>query len=93
MRSFIWNYKFIIYKKFVPDGLFSVNHCSLNKTVINIITINVCCLKRRIQYPEFLELVNDNDILFFVETKTDDVNEINLPGFIVHPRTFIRSRG
>jgi len=63
--------------------LFSVNHCSLNKTVINILTINVCGLKRRIQYPEFLELVNDYDILCFVETKTDDVDEIDLPGFII----------
>ena len=63
--------------------MFSVNHCSLNKTVINILTINVCGLKRRIQYPEFLELVNDYDILCFVETKTDDVDEIDLPGFIM----------
>lgn len=63
--------------------MFSVNHCSLNKTVINILTINICGLKRRIQYPEFLELVNDYDILCFVETKTDDVDEIDLPGFII----------
>ena len=35
----------------------------------------------RVQYPEFLELVNDYDILCFVETKTDDVDEIDLHGF------------
>jgi hypothetical protein len=40
-------------------------------------------LKRRIHYPEFLELVNDYDILCFVETKTGDVDEIDLPGFII----------
>ena len=63
--------------------MLSVNHYSLNKTVINILTINVCGLKRRIHYPEFLELVNDYDILCFVETKTGDVDEIDLPGFII----------
>jgi hypothetical protein len=67
----------------IDNGLFSVNHCSLNKTVINIITINVCGLIRRIQYPECFELVNDYDIFCFVETKTDDVDEIDLPGFII----------
>jgi hypothetical protein len=30
-----------------------------------------------------LTLVNDYDILCFVETKTDDVDEIDLPGFII----------
>ena len=35
------------------------------------------------KYPEFLELVNDYDILCFVETKTGDVDEIDLPGFII----------
>ena len=41
----------------IDTELFAVNHCSLDITVINIHTINVCGLKRRIQSPEILELV------------------------------------
>jgi exonuclease III len=55
----------------------------LLQTKYVFVYFNVCGLKRRIQYPEFLELVNDYDILCFVETKTDDVDEIDLPGFII----------
>ncbi|CAG2216217.1 unnamed protein product [Mytilus edulis] len=39
--------------------------------------------QRRIQYPEFIELIQNYDILCFVETKTDDVDEINIPGYTV----------
>ena len=46
--------------------------------------INVCGLAKRIQYPEFKELIEGYDILCFVETKTDDADEINLPYFILH---------
>jgi hypothetical protein len=31
-----------------------------------------------------MELIEGYDILCFVETKTDDADEINLPGFILH---------
>ena len=61
--------------------MYNVNECLVDKTVINIITFNVCGLKRRIQYPEFLELLNEFSILCFVETKTDDLDVIDLPGY------------
>jgi len=55
----------------------------VNKGVINLLSLNVCGLIRRSQYPDFIELINKYEILCFVETKTDDPDEINLPGFDV----------
>ena len=57
---------------------------NVNKNVVKLLMINVCGLVKRIQYPEFMELIEGYDILCFVETKTDDADEINLPGFILH---------
>ena len=33
------------------------------------------------EYPEFLEFVNDYDLLLFSETKIDDTDIISFPGF------------
>ena len=41
----------------------------------------MCGLSKRANYPEFIELVNKYDVLCFVETKTDDCDQIDLPGF------------
>jgi hypothetical protein len=49
----------------------------VNSTVVKLLMINVCGLVKRIQYPEFMELIEGYDILCFVETKTDDADEIN----------------
>ena len=57
---------------------------NVNKNVVKLLMINVCGLVKRIQYPEFMGLIEGYDILCFVETKTDDADEINLPGFILH---------
>ena len=48
---------------------------------LNILSLNVCCLNKRSNYPEFIELVNKYDVLCFVETKTDACDQIDLPGF------------
>jgi exonuclease III len=45
---------------------------NINKNVVKLLMINVCGLVKRIQYPEFMELIEGYDILCFVETKTDD---------------------
>ncbi|CAC5420220.1 unnamed protein product [Mytilus coruscus] len=65
----------------IDNDLCNVNKRLVDKSVINIITLNVCGLKRRIQYPEFLELINEFSILCFVETKTDNLDVIDLPGY------------
>jgi hypothetical protein len=46
-------------------------------------------LIRRSQYPYVIELINKYEILCFVETKTDDADEINLPAFdVIMKNTF-----
>jgi hypothetical protein len=46
-------------------------------------------LIRRSQYPDVIELINKYEILCFVETKTDDADEINLPAFdVIMKNTF-----
>ena len=59
-------------------------HCDcVNEGVINLLSLNVGGLIRRSQYPDFIELMNKYEILCFVETKTDDADKINIPGFDV----------
>jgi uncharacterized protein YlxW (UPF0749 family) len=59
-------------------------HCDcVNQGVINLLSLNVCGLIRRSQYPDVIELINKYEILCFVETKTDDADKINIPGFDV----------
>ena len=53
----------------------------MNKT-FNVLTLNCCGIRTKLNYPEFHELVNDFDVLCLVETKTDDLDEIIIPGFI-----------
>ena len=54
---------------------------NLNKT-FNVLTLNCCGIRTKLNYSEFHELVNDLDVLCLVETKTDDLDEIIIPGFI-----------
>ena len=51
---------------------------------MKIHVISICCgTKLRLQYPEFCELVCNQDIIDFIkETKTDDLDTIELPGYI-----------
>jgi hypothetical protein len=57
----------------------SVNDC--NNNCINLLSLNCCGIKSRLQYPEFQNMIRNHDILCFVETKTDDLVVINFPGF------------
>ena len=50
---------------------------------INVLSINVCGLKSKLNIPEFTELINSYDIIGFQETKLDDVDEINIDGYTV----------
>jgi hypothetical protein len=49
--------------------------------MFNILALNCCGLKNKLQYPEFQELLRANDIICLVESKTDDTDEILLPVF------------
>ena len=43
--------------------------------------MNCCGVKLRLQYPEFCELIKKNDIVCLQETKTDDIDKIDLEGY------------
>lgn len=64
---------------------------------LSIGSLNVCGLKRRNQYPEFVELVNNFDILCLSETKLDHTDVISCEGytFFSQPRkqNYIRKSG
>ena len=47
-------------------------------------SLNVCGIKRKLQYPEFINFISNYDILCFVESKTDDTDVIEIPGFVSH---------
>ena len=72
------------------DSLFT-SSCenSLNSTFgnnllsnnINIMCLNCCGIKSRLKYPEFGNLIEKYDIICLVETKTDDLDVIDFPGY------------
>ena len=59
--------------------------------------LNVCGLKRRIQYPEFLTFIKNHKILCFAETKLDSHDIISIDGYTYfnQPRrqSYIRKSG
>lgn len=49
-----------------------------------MLNINVCGLRSKLIDPEFTSFVSEYDIVLFVDTKTDDNDELSLPGFQCH---------
>ena len=43
----------------------------------------------KFNYPEFIEMINDFDILCLVETKTDVCDIITIPGYIVKMKNLL----
>ena len=73
----------------------NVNNQSLNvnvnKNVVKLLMINVCGLVKRIQYPEFMELIEGYDIqLTLIVSNSVDSNLrlsrifIEVPNFVVY---------
>ena len=62
-----------------------MNNCKYckDKNVFNILSLNCCGIKSKLNYPEFVEFISEFDILCLLETKTDDCAEINIPGYSV----------
>jgi hypothetical protein len=54
--------------------------------ILNILYVNCCglVLVNKLHYPEFENLIEKHNIVRFVETKTDDMDEIKLPGYKFH---------
>ena len=57
---------------------------------LNILSLNCCGVKLRLQYPEFCQLVCNQDIICLQETKTDDLDTIELPGYIFKMKNRIK---
>ncbi|KAL4239214.1 hypothetical protein ACF0H5_000031 [Mactra antiquata] len=52
---------------------------SLHSDNLRIGSLNVCGLKRRYKYPEFVSFVNQFDILCLSETKVDQYDVFDIP--------------
>ena len=48
---------------------------------IKLLSLNVCGLKSRLKTPEFHELISSYDIIGVQETKLDDADSIEIPGY------------
>jgi hypothetical protein len=57
------------------------NNVNSNDNLLRIVYLNCCGIKTKLQYPEFRNLIQSYDIVGFVETKTDDIDKITLPGY------------
>lgn len=50
---------------------------------LKILTLNVCGLSSKLQIPEFIDLINCYDIIGIQESKTDDCDDIHIPGYSI----------
>eukprot|EP00745_Piridium_sociabile_P022928 TRINITY_DN35768_c1_g1_i1.p1 TRINITY_DN35768_c1_g1~~TRINITY_DN35768_c1_g1_i1.p1 ORF type:complete len:178 (-),score=27.35 TRINITY_DN35768_c1_g1_i1:27-560(-) len=53
------------------------------KRKMSVLALNVCGLRRKMLSPDLLQLINDYDVVVLSETKLDDMDRINIPGFTV----------
>lgn len=56
---------------------------SLHLSDIKIVSLNVCGLCSKLQNPDFLELINEHDIVYLTETKTDCADVIDVENYTV----------
>ena len=66
------------YQKF-DSTLSNHNLCSLKH--IQIGSLNVCGLRRRLRYPEFQSLISKYDVFCVQETKLDNIDVISLNNY------------
>lgn len=48
---------------------------------LKFLAINTCGLRSKLNYPEFVELIHSYDIIGVQETKLDDLDSLQLPGY------------
>ena len=71
---------------------------ALNIKDFKMASLNVCGQRKKAEYPDFLEFIENYDLLFFSETKIDETDVISFPGYscFAQPRksrSFRRSGG
>ena len=51
------------------------------QTDFKFLTLNCCGIVNKMNYPEFVELIQNHDFICLTETKTDDLDSIIVPGY------------
>ena len=59
----------------------SLEICQISLENINILTLNVCGLKSKMKSPDFECYISKYDLIFLMETKLDDLDQIFIDGF------------
>ena len=50
---------------------------------LSFLALNVCGLKTKLLCPDFLDFVSQFDVIIFTETKLDDTDKVEIPGYTV----------
>lgn len=59
----------------------NINSSVQPSKLFDIATLNVCGLRKRSNFPEFFEFMQQFDLLCFDETKIDETDVISFPGY------------
>lgn len=57
---------------------------------LKILSLNCCGIKKKLNYSEFQELVNEHDIVCLQETKTDDLDVIEIDGYKIEMKNRVK---
>ena len=58
------------------------NHSDLTeRRTIKILFINVNFLRKKLDFPDFIDYLQNYDIISFAETKLDEYDQLDIPGF------------
>ena len=63
-------------------------HTSIEETELKLLSLNVCGIRSKLNYPEFINLINSYDIVGVQETKTDELDTVDIPGY----KAFLNNR-
>lgn len=58
---------------------------------LKILSLNCCGIKKKLNYSEFQELVNEHDIVCLQETKTDDLDVIEIDGYKIEMKNRVKN--
>lgn len=57
---------------------------------LKILSLNCCGVKKKLNYSEFQELVKEQDIVCLQETKTDDLDVIEIDGYEIKMKNRVK---
>ena len=78
------DYSFPVISRAVrPDNDLNIQTINSGNPLLKIGSLNVCGLAAKCVLPEFIEFVSSFDILAIQESKTNDTDEIQVPGYHV----------